>query len=88
MLVRVGGWMGGGAGDWDNNAKPRPQLGCCFSWGLAWQNWQACLMENLKPQDRMKVEPIQLRLKDDNARLTFCTCPHDTPQGQTSTGVL
>ena len=43
------------------------------------KNWESCFKENLEPQDRIKVEPVQLRLKDDNARPTFCTRPYDTP---------
>ena len=29
------------------------------------KNWQKCFREELEPQDRMKVEPVKLRLKDE-----------------------
>ena len=41
--------------------------------------WQSCFKEELNPQDRMKVEPVKLRLKDEEARPTFCTPLYDTP---------
>ena len=42
------------------------------------KNWQQYFKEKLGPQDRMKVPPVKLRLKDENARTSFCTRPYDT----------
>ena len=42
-------------------------------------NWQGCFKEELEPQDRMNVEPVKLRLKDEEARPIFCTRPYDSP---------
>ena len=40
------------------------------------KNWQTCFKE---PHNRMKVEPVKLKSKDEEARPTFCTKPYDTP---------
>ena len=41
--------------------------------------WAHCFKEELEKTDRMKVEPVSLKLKDGYINPWFCSCPYDTP---------
>ena len=43
------------------------------------KNCDGCFKEELEPHDRMKVEPLKLRLKEGYISPSFCTKPYDTP---------
>ena len=43
------------------------------------KKWDGCFKEKLGPEDRMKVEPVKLRVKDSSTRPSFCSKPYDTP---------
>ena len=44
------------------------------------QSYSHVFKEELGPEDRMKVEPVKLKLKSDfEIRPSFCSKPFDTP---------
>ena len=43
------------------------------------KEWGDCFKEKLGPKDRMKVEPVKLRVKESSKVPSFCTRPFDTP---------
>ena len=43
------------------------------------ENWDLCFKEELEPTDRMKVEPVKLKLKEGYINPSFCSKPYDTP---------
>ena len=43
------------------------------------KEWQDCFKEKLGPQDRMKVPPVKLKIKNSGVKPNFCTRPYDTP---------
>ena len=43
------------------------------------KEWEDCFKEKLGPEDRMKVEPVKLKVKESSMKPSFCTRPFDTP---------
>ena len=43
------------------------------------KEWQDCFKEKLGPQDRMRVPPVKLKMKNSEVKPSFCTRPYDTP---------
>ena len=41
--------------------------------------WANCFKEELEKSDRMKVEPVSLKLKEGYINSWFCSRPYDTP---------
>ena len=41
--------------------------------------WSHCFKEELEKSDRMKVEPVSLKLKEGYINPLFCSRPYDTP---------
>ena len=41
--------------------------------------WQDCFKEKLGPEDRMKVPPVKLKMRNTEAKPNFCLKPYDTP---------
>ena len=41
--------------------------------------WAHCFKEELEKSDRMKVEPVSLKLKESYINPWFCSRPYDTP---------
>ena len=41
------------------------------------KNWQSFFKEELEPQDRMKVEPVKVRFKDEGVNPSLCYKPYD-----------
>lgn len=43
------------------------------------KKWGDCFKEQLGPEDRMSVEPVNLKVKDKSKKPAFCVRPFDTP---------
>ena len=63
----------------ENRPLKKPSAKCSKLRENIMENFSHVFKEELEPNDRMKVEPVKLKLKEGFINPSFCSKPFDTP---------
>ena len=63
----------------ENRSLKKPSSKCIKLRENAMEKYSHMFKEELEPHDRMKVEPVKLKLKEGFINPSFCSKPFDTP---------